>query len=404
MTDNDRAAASAASRSGGPIVFSAAFRIFFLLAGLHATLAVALWALWLAAPGGAALGPAMHPVGWHAHEMLFGFTVAAAAGFLLTAVPHWTGCAEPGRGTVMLLAGLWLAGRIGLWAAGLLPEWLVAAVDLAFLPVLIGVLARALLPTRKPRNQVFLPLLMVWWLCALLSHLEFMGIAATGTYGRRLAIDVAAVMMVLIGGRIVPTFTRTWMQAHGRPDSVRQDGALEKVAVGLALLMLILHALAAWWWLTGIVALLAGVAVLWRLSHWNGMATLGEPILFVLHVGYGWIGLAFLTEAAAHLFDWLPPTTAWHAMTVGAVGTLTLAVMSRAALGHSGRVIVAAPLTSLAYLLVGMAALVRVFGPALKPGAYLGLMVSSGVLWSLAFLCFLVVYAPILTRPRRIAP
>lgn len=382
------------------VVFDSAFRVFFLLAGLYGAVGIGLWSLWLAEPQSAALGAAMDPVGWHAHEMLFGFTLAAASGFLLTAVPQWTGCAAPGRRTVILLALLWFAGRAAMWLAGMLPAWLVALVDLAFLPVLIAVLATALLATRKMRNQVFLPLLIVWWLCSLLDHVEFMGIDATGTYGRRLAIDVAAIMIVLIGGRIVPTFTRNWMYSHGRPDSIRTGGAMEKIAVALAFLMLILHAIGAWWWLTGTVALLAGVAVLWRLWRWNGLSTMGEPILFVLHVGYFWVALGFLMEAAALLWDWLPYTTAWHTMTVGAIGTMTLAVMSRAALGHTGRVIVAAPLTTLAYILVSMAAVVRVFGPLFKPEAYMGLVVSSGVLWSLGFLCFLVVYAPILTRPR----
>lgn len=403
MTNADNRS-SAATEGGAMVVFNHAFRVFFLLAGLHAALAMALWSLWLAAPSGAALGAAMDPVGWHAHEMLFGYTVAAAAGFLLTAVPNWTGCPEPRQRTVMILAALWFAGRVVMWLAGMLPAWLVALVDLAFLPALIAVLARGLLPSRRRRDLIFLPLLGVWWLCCLLDHVEFMGLDTTGTYGRRLAIDVAAVMMVMIGGRIVPTFTRNWLRNRGAPDSIRTEGPLEKVAVGFAFLLLILHALGAWWWLTGIAALLAGVAVLWRLWRWNGMATLGEPILFVLHVGYGWIGVGFLIEAAALLWDWLPYTTAWHAMTVGAVGTMTLAVMSRAALGHTGRAIVAAPLTSTAYLLVSMAAIVRVFGPLFKPESYLALVVSAGVLWSLAFLCFLAVYAPILTQPRRNVP
>lgn len=401
----DAAATAPAARQSafdrGPLrVFRSGFRAFFLMAGLHAALAMALWSLWLLSPFGGALGAAVHPVGWHAHEMLFGYTVAAAAGFLLTAVPNWTGKPAASPPVIMALALLWLAGRVAMWLAGVLPSWLVAAVDLAFLPALIGVLAIALLPG-KARNAVFLLLLTVWWLCSLLDHVEFMGLDPTGTYARRLAIDVAAIMMVIVGGRIVPAFTRNWLKGKGRPDTVRVDPALEKLTIGLSFLVLLLHAAGAWDWLVGLTTLVLGVAILGRLSNWSGLSTLGEPILFVLHVGYAWIAVAHLAEAAALLVDWLPEITAWHAMTAGAVGTMTLAVMTRAALGHAGRPITAPPLTIAAYVLVSMAALVRVFGPALKPQAYTSLVIASGVLWSLAFVCYLIVYVPVLTQARR---
>lgn len=382
------------------ILFRSGFRVFFLLAGLQGALAMVLWTLWLSAPAGGALGAAADPVGWHAHEMLFGYTAAAAAGFLLTAVPNWTGSAAAKSRTIVLLAALWVAGRIGMWLAGLIPAWLTALLDLAFLPALIGVLATALLPVRNRRNHVFLLLLAVWWLCSLLDHLSFMGLEPTGTYARRLAVDVAAIMMVIVGGRIVPSFTRNWRKARGKADTVHMDKGLERVSIALAFLLMVLHALGAWDWLVGLTALLAGMAVLGRLVRWSGFSTLPEPILFILHLGYAWIGVAFLLEAASLLTDWMPATTAWHAMTAGAVGTMTLAVMTRAALGHAGRPIVAAPLTIAAYVLVGMAALVRVFGPALKPEGYTTLMVAAGILWSLAFICYLAVYLPLFTQPR----
>ncbi|WP_404385644.1 NnrS family protein [Caenispirillum salinarum] len=382
------------------ILFRSGFRAFFLLAGLQGAFAMALWTLWLSAPAGGALGAAADPVGWHAHEMLFGYTVAAAAGFLLTAVPNWTGTAAAKSWTIVLLATLWLAGRVGMWLAGIIPAWLTAALDLAFLPTLIAVLATALLPVRNRRNHVFLLLLSVWWLCSLLDHVAFMGLEPSGTYARRLAVDVAAIMMIIVGGRIVPSFTRNWLKARGRTDSVRVDTGLERVSILLAFLVMILHALGAWDWMVGLVALLAGVSVLWRLGRWSGFSTLSEPILFILHVGYGWIGFAFLLEAASLLADWVPYTTAWHAMTAGAVGTLTLAVMTRAALGHAGRPIVAAPLTIAAYVLVNMAALVRVFGPLIKPEGYTSLVVAAGWLWALAFICYLIVYVPLFLRPR----
>lgn len=406
MTDAHPAAEADSRPSAGAfdrpplLLFRSGFRVFFLFAGLHAGLAMALWSWWLTTPIGGALGTAVDPVGWHAHEMLFGYTVAAAAGFLLTAVPNWTGSPAARSRTILILALLWLAGRIAMWLAGVLPAWLVALADLAFLPVLIGVLAKALLPVRNKRNHVFLLLLSVWWLCILLDHVSFMGLEATGTYARRLATDVAAIMMVIVGGRITPSFTRNWLKGQGKADTVHTDPVLEKVAIILAFLLLPLHALGAWEWLTGLTALLAGVAVLARLARWSGLSTLGEPILFVLHLGYAWVGTAFLLEAGSLLFDWLPYTTAWHAMTAGAVGTLTLAVMTRATLGHTGRPIAANALTMACYTLVTMAAVVRVFGPLLKPEGYASLVIAAGVLWSLAFLCYLAAFWRPLTRAR----
>lgn len=207
-------------------------------------------------------------------------------------------------------------------------------------------------------------------------------------------------MMVIVGGRIVPAFTRNWLKARGRADTVRMSAALERLSILLAFLVMASRAFGAWDWLVGLIALLAGLSILWRLARWSGLSTVGEPILFILHVGYAWIGVAFLMEAASILAVWIPHTTAWHAMTAGAVGTLTLAVMTRAALGHAGRPIVAAPLTIAAYVLVNMAALVRVFGPLIKPEGYMSLVVAAGWLWAAAFVCYLIVYLPLLTRPR----
>lgn len=161
------------------ILFRSGFRVFFLLAGLHGAFAMALWTLWLSSPAGGTLGAAAEPVGWHAHEMLFGYTVAAAAGFLLTAVPNWTGAAAAKSWTLVMLACLWLAGRVGMWLTGLIPAWVTAVLDLSFLPVLIAVLATALLPARNRRNYVFLMLLAVWWLCSLLDHLSFWGLVGS---------------------------------------------------------------------------------------------------------------------------------------------------------------------------------------------------------------------------------
>jgi uncharacterized protein involved in response to NO len=366
-------------------MFSAGFRPFFLLAAAWAAIAVPVW---LAAYAqGYALPGAVPAILWHGHEMVFGFGVAAVAGFLLTAIPNWTG-RLPVRGwPLAVLALLWLSGRIAM----LVPS--AALLDLAFLAALVVVVARELLAGRNWRNLPMLGGLLLLFAANLLLHL---GIAA----GLRLGIATLLMLIALVGGRIVPSFTRNWLAKHApRGKMPAPESTFDRAA-----LVVTLAALAAWvadlatWPL-----IIAGLVLAGRLSRWRGGATFGDPLLLVLHAGYGWLAFGLVLLGLSELVPALPASTALHALTVGAIGTMTLAVMTRASLGHSGRALAADAATRTMYLLVTLAALLRL------ASAFAGnhaLLVASlaGLAWTAAFALFAVHYGPLLVRERRVVP
>ena len=353
-------------------LFSAGFRPFFLLAAAWAAIAVPVW---LAAyvHGYALRGP-LPAIFWHGHEMVFGFGFAAVAGFLLTAIPNWTG-RLPVRGMALGgLVSLWLGGRIAMLVPG------AALLDLAFPAALIAVVARELVAGRNWRNLPMLVALALLFAGNVLFHL---GIYA----GLRLGIATLLMLIALVGGRIVPSFTRNWLaKAHLAPPA--PEGALDRVALLVTLL-----ALAAWvgrapfssWFLLG-----AGVALAARLSRWRGLSTVREPLLFILHLGYGWLALGLILLG-------LDPgsSAALHALTVGAIGTMTLAVMTRASLGHTGRALVADGATLAIYVLVTLAALLRV-ASSFAGAQAVPLTSLAGIAWSGAFATFALHYAPFL--------
>ena len=355
-------------------LLSGGFRPFFLLASAWAAIAVPVW---LAAyvHGYAPRGP-LPAMFWHAHEMVFGFGFAAVAGFLLTAIPNWTG-RLPVRGVALAgLASLWLAGRIAMLVPG------AALLDLAFPAALIAVVARELIAGRNWRNLPMLAALALLLVGNLLFHL--------GIYeGLRLGIATLCMLIALVGGRIVPSFTRNWM-AKARLAPPAPEGALDRVALVVTLI-----ALAAWvgrspfssWLLVA-----AGLALAARLSRWRGLSTVREPLLFILHLGYGWLALGLILLG-------LDPgsSAALHALTVGAIGTMTLAVMTRASLGHTGRALTADRATCAIYVLITLAALLRMASPF--AGAQAVLVTSlAGVAWSAAFAIFALHYGRFLIQ------
>jgi uncharacterized protein involved in response to NO len=378
-------------------LFEYGFRPFFLLVGLSGASTVALW---LAIYFGALALPSDWPAPvWHAHEMLFGFAVAGVAGFMLTAVPNWTGAAPVRGARLVVLVLLWLAGRAALWLAGTLPAPLVAATDLAFHPRLPATLAPALIAQARrtgPRNLVFLVLLALLETANFLTHLEALDLADNMAMpGLYLGIFVLTLMIALVGGRIIPAFTTNALRARGETALPRSHGAIEAVAIGAIAAFVVAQLAGAPGVLAGAIGLIAALANLCRLALWRSPATLHQPMLWVLHLGYLWLVAGLALSGAAALTEAVPPSAALHALTVGAVGTMLLAVMSRAALGHTGRRLEAHPATVAAYLLVSLAALLRIAG-TLLPEALL----VSGLAWSAAFALFLVVYAPILIGRR----
>jgi uncharacterized protein involved in response to NO len=378
-------------------LFEYGFRPFFLLAALYAAAAVPVWLVLMI--DGAALPTALAPMQWHAHEMIFGFGLAGIMGFYLTAVPNWTG-APPLRGAPLIfLVALWLAARAALWLSGVLPAGLVAALAIAP-PLGLGILV---LPTlaraRQPRNLMFLVIPSALAGAILLVHLEPLGWAAdSARIGLQLGIDLALLLITVIGGRIVPTFTTNALKARGDGVLPRSLPWLDRLAILSVVALLIAdtteHALA-----IGIAALAAALLNGLRLAGWRPLHTGHAPLLWVLPLGYGWLVAGFALKAVAMLTDAVPASAALHALTVGAIGTMMLAVMSRAALGHTGRPLVAHPVTVAAYGMISLAALVRICA-AMTPEWYLPMVQAAGVLWSLGFVLFLWVYAPILLRPR----
>ncbi|WP_135469009.1 NnrS family protein [Crenalkalicoccus roseus] len=397
MTAHASPAAARRPAPAGLALFAHGFRPFFLMAGLWAVLGMLVW---VAALHGAALpaGP-LPPAQWHAHEMIAGFIGAAIAGFLLTAVPNWTGRPGYGGAPLALLAGLFVAARLALLPGSPVSPGAAAVVALLPLPALLLMVLPALAKARTPRLFGPPALVLVFWAGDLLMLGEVAGWWAAGfATGQMLSLNAALALVGLIGGRIVPSFTLNALRKAGRPAELRPLPGVDRGAMLALLAVVVVDLLAPGGALAGVVAGLAALLTALRLSRWHGLRTLGQPILWVLHLAYLMVPLALATKAA-----WLLAEAPWaggwlHLQAVGAIGLMILAVMTRATLGHTGRDLVAAPPVAVAYLLLALAAPVRAFGPALGagPGAY----ALAGALWIAAFGLFLAVFAPMLLRPR----
>jgi uncharacterized protein involved in response to NO len=382
----------------GPAILTYGFRPFFLSAALWAGLAMALWVPMLT--GLIVLPTAFDPVSWHAHEFLFGYLGAVVAGFLLTAVPNWTGRLPIVGWPLGALAALWLAGRVAVAASAALPAGLVAVIDLAFPVTLAAVIGREIVAGRNWRNLIVLGLLAVFAAGNLLFHWEAArGDYAAQGYGFRLALCAGLMMIAVIGGRVVPSFTRNWLAKRGPgrlpvPPMQRFD----KVALLALMAALLLWVALPFDLVTGAALILAGALHLARLARWAGHRTLAEPLVAVLHAGYAFLPLGALALGAEIIEPgWLGAAEAQHLWMGGAVGLITLAVMTRATLGHTGLMLTAGPGTVAIYLSLAAAVLARVAAGFWPEAAGL-LHAAAGLLWIGAFGGFAVVYGPLLLR------
>jgi len=363
------------------------FRLFFPAAGAWALAAVGIW---LAAfRGNLSLPTAFGPAAWHAHEMIFGFVPAAIAGFLLTAMPNWTG-RRPVQGLPLaILFALWLAGRVAVFGSALIGAGSAAVLDLAFLAALLGTALREIVAGRNWRNLPITVALAALLAANALTHLEALGLSATGAAGQRLGIAVVVVLISLIGGRIIPSFTRNGLRLRGATRMPAEHGVLDGASIA------ILVAASAGWVVapqhpaSGIGLILAAALALARLARWQGHRTLTEPLLWSLHLGYAWVPVGLLVLGASPFVPDLPATVGVHALTAGAIGSMTLAVMTRATLGHSGRALTADRWTVAIYLFVAAAAAARVAAPILAE-AYLPLLWASAAAWIAAFGIFVI--------------
>ena len=383
----------------GPAILSAGFRPFFLAAALWAALAIPLWLI--AYAGSGTMPSAMPALVWHVHEMVFGYAAAAVAGFLLTAIPNWTGRMPLQGAPLALLVALWLIGRLAVLFSATIGAPLAALADLAFPAAFLAVVVREILAGKNWRNLPMLLALSLLFIGNLLVHLEILDIADTAALGNRIGLVTLFLLISLVGGRIIPSFTRNWLVKH-RPDIA--PSAAPEMPFDVAVLTITALALALWAALpdaaiTAWAALVAGIAAALRLWRWRGYATAGEPLLLILHIGYFWIVLGLILLGSNGLFGFLPPSAALHALTAGGVGTMTLAVMTRASLGHTGRPLMAGRGTNAIYLLVTLAAVLRVVAP-LAGDAMLTVLDLAGAAWTLAFGLFALLYGSALARPR----
>jgi uncharacterized protein involved in response to NO len=386
----------------GPAIFSAGFRPFFLAAAAWSALAVPLWlAAYLTSIDVPTL---LAPAAWHAHEMIYGFAAATVAGFLLTAIPNWTGRMPLQGWPLAALVLLWAAGRLAVLSSSAIGAVAATALDLAFPAAFLAVVAREIIVGRNWRNLPMLAALSALLAGNVLVHLEVLGLGETSELGNRLGIATLLALISLVGGRIVPSFTRNWL-AKTTPDAPAPAGesALDRGALIVTAVALLLWAFAPDAAITAVTLLAAGIAVAVRLARWRGWWTRNEPLLLILHVGYGWLALGLALLGLNRFVAALPATAALHALTAGAIGTMTLAVMTRATLGHTGRPLSAGLATRLIYLLVTVAALLRVLSPF--AGNSLGpILWLAGGAWTGAFGLFVLLYGGPLLRPRDSAP
>ena len=378
-------------RRTGPALLSYGFRPFFLGAGVWAVVSMALWIGGLAL--GLPLGGDYGAVAWHGHEMLFGFGAAVLGGFLMTAIPNWTGQMPLSGPPLAVLACLWLAGRVAMLAIpwiGVVPA---VVVDAAFLPVLVGVCGRELFAGKKWSDMKVLVAIAVVGLANIGFHAEVLATgAAQGS--ARAAVAGYVLLVTIIGGRIVPSFTRNWLALHGASRMPVSFNGRDGLAIVAGLGALVVWVVAPQGPACAAAGLVGAAVIAWRLARWRGAATRSEPLLFVLHVAFGFLGLGFLGIAAGAL-GWLPAAGAMHLMVVGGIAGMMLAVMTRATRGHTGNPLTASRWTTVSYACLFAAALARpaadLFGEAM-------LLELAGLLWIAAFGLFLLEYGPMLLR------
>ena len=380
------------------VPFAYGFRPFFLLAGVYAAVGMSAW-LWTY-PTGLSLFRSLPPQLWHSHEMLFGFIGAAVAGFVLTAVPSWTGSRGFAGAPLITLVILWLAGRIAFAFFDALPLIVVISAEVLFLPAVMVTIAPSLFRTRN-RNVVLLLVIAAFWAADLVFlYAVHAGDVVTASAALRAGIDVILLLMTIIAGRVVPPFTANALRKRGVDVSFHSRTAIERGVFVAMLAYIAVDVFSADRTLMITVSAIAAALHFARMTGWHSIKSRHDPIVWILHIAYLWlpIGLTLRVLSLSGGFAW---AAYWqHALAAGAAATMILAIITRASLGHTGRPLVAAPATVVAYVSLVLAIAVRVFGPALLPFSYTTIVMAAGSLWVLTFLLFAIVYVPILIGAR----
>ena len=376
------------------VLFALGFRPFFLLSGLFAILSIALWVPTFV--GWLPLNSYYGQIGWHSHEMIFGYTAAVIAGFLLTSVRNWTEMATPQGSSLAALTLIWCLGRILPFFPSALSAELIALVDLSFLPALAVGIGVPLVRRGDRRNLLFLPLIAVFWLANILVHLALLGFVPNLAHKAViLGLNLVVLLIVIMGGRVIPFFTERALQAV----RIKRWNAIE----WLAIISVIAFTLAEFFFIdprvAGVFAGVAAIANGIRLGGWYTYRYWRVPLLWVLHLGYGWIVAGFMLKAGSAL-GVIPPQFTVHAFSLGAIGVLTMGMMARVSLGHTGRPLKVGAGMVIAFAAVNLAAVTRGLLPILQPQWFPQLVILSGVLWLVAYAIFIVVYVPVLLQPR----
>ena len=377
--------------------FRGGFRPFFFGGAAWGLIALTLWLFALA--GSLTLPTSFDPLAWHRHEMLFGFVGAVIAGFLLTAIPNWTGRLPIAGKPLGTLFGMWVAGRLSVLFSAELGPVIPAVLDSGFFLALALIAAREVLAANN-RNAPIVAMVLLFGLANAIDHAAAGGLLPDPDLGWKFALALVVLMISLIGGRIVPSFTRNWMAKRGLSQGLpTQPGRFDLFVIGATACAFLAWITAPPGMLTGGLLVAAGVLQALRLARWGGRRTVSDPFVFILHVGYAWVpaGILLLGLSSAGLA--VPRSAAIHALTAGAMSTMILAVMTRASLGHTGRELRANGATVAIYGLVTAGALLRVAAP-LGYSDYMRAMQVSGFAWAGAFLLFLLAYAPVLWGPR----
>lgn len=390
MLKLDDAVPGAASGTRQFALWNLGFRPFYLLASIFAALSIVLWVCQYTGhlPATYLRGPA-----WHAHEMLYGYTMAVVAGFLLTAVRNWTATPTPAGAPLIALAALWVAGRVLV----LTPFGTAAAIVNAAFPLAVAVgIGVPIARSQNRRNYFFVALLVLLGIAVLAFHLAQLGIVAwPARASLQVGLDIVLFILAVMGGRVIPMFTN-----NGIPGTqATRHPLVERLALGGVLALLGADLLQAPATLVAPLALALALVHAARLYLWQPWRTPGAPLVWVLHLAYGWV-VVHLTLRGFAALGIIGDPLAVHALTVGAIGGMTIGMMTRTARGHTGRPLVADRFEVTCYVLVALAAVFRVFGGILLPDAYAAMVVASGICWSAAFALYAVRYWPALSRSR----
>lgn len=377
----------------GPALLSYGFRPFFLLGSIYAGLSILVWLPLF--HGGLELATLLAPRDWHVHEMLYGYLPAVVTGFLLTAIPNWTGRLPLQGNSLLLLVAAWILGRVAVTASAWI-GWLPAAViDLSFLMLVAAAAGREIIAGRNWRNLKILIALGLLLAGNAIFHVEahFLGMAE---YGIHLGIAVIILLIMLVGGRIIPSFTLNWLARENPGRAPVPFGRYDMVAMVVAGAALLAWTVQPDWPGTGVALIAAGVLHTVRLARWAGDRTWGDRLVLILHVAYAFVPLGFVLIGLASL-GLMSKAAGIHAWTGGAAGTMTLAVMSRASLGHSGRPLIASGPVQAVYALVVVSALLRICA-SLHEAWFMPLVNLAGLAWVAAFLGFAFAYWSVFTQ------